>query len=323
MYLSHRNLLRVLFSPLAFSLGAACLAQTPAINVTRPLATAKSDAKDALPAGMVRIPGGEFRMGIDRSEIPRYQSFFETNMLELFESATPRHTVKLAPFFLDRSPVTNVQFFSFTRRFQHEDPSEKLARLDQPFTEEDPRSKYGDHKNLKHWVDGRVPEGLENHPVTNITWYDAVAYCQWVGKRLPTEAEWEFAARGGGSPIFPWGDVPADSSHANYSASKLGTTSPVGSYPPNPYGLYDMAGNVWQFTADEWAPYSSKPAKKFQADKHPFTSEFDFLSVTTRRVIRGGSFAGAPINMWVEYRDSHPPDAAKNFVGFRCAKSAK
>ncbi len=279
---------------------------------------------------MVLIPGGTATLGIDSADIPHFQSVFQINHAELFSNSTPKHTVNLQPFYLDKFLVTNAQFFAFTRRFEKEDSSEKLARLDQPFTEEDPRSKYADRKNLKHWVDGHVPVGLENHPVTNVTWYDAVAYCRWQGKRLPTEAEWEFAARGGSNPIFPWGDASADPSRANYSASNLGTTSPVGNYPANPYGLYDMAGNVWQFTADEWAPYPSAPPKKQKADKNGAPSDlgnlhlhaFDFLSVTTRRVIRGGSFGGAPVNLWVEYRDSHPPDGAQPFVGFRCAKSA-
>ncbi len=163
-----------------------------------------------------------------------------------------------------------------------------------------------------------------NHPVTNVTWYDAAAYCQWLGSRLPTEAEWEYAARGGGNAMFPWGDATADPSRANYSVSGFGTTTAIGTYPPNGYGLYDMAGNVWQFMADEWAPYSTKtPAKPKQGKKMEiFPEEFEFLSVTTRRVIRGGSWGGAPVNLWVEYRDSHPPDGAQPFVGFRCAKSA-
>lgn len=313
---------------LGFLFVTACVPQTPLDNAKPSSAMATEGAKDAAPNDMVPIPGGEFQMGIDSSDVPRFQKYFEMNGLALFEPAVPRHSVEIASFLLDKTPVTNAQFFAFTRRFPEEDPSDKLAGVDQPFTEIDPRTRYGDHKNLKHWVNGHVPEGLENHPVVNVTWYDAVAYCQWLGKRLPTEAEWEFAARGGSNRIFPWGDAPADPSRANYAQSKLGTTTAVASYAPNPYGLYDMAGNVWQFTLDEWAPYSAKPAKSSKARKNSSSSEldffsknkFDFLSVTTRRVIRGGSWGGAPINMWVEYRDSHPPDGAQPFVGFRCAK---
>jgi len=274
-------------------------------------------------SNMVFISGAKITIGIDAAEIPRYEQLFGIGRRELFDSSTPKHSVTLSPFFLDRTLVTNSQFFEFTRRFANEEPSDTLARPGQPWTEIDPRARYGDRKNLAHWVEGRVPKGLENHPVTNVTWYDAVAYCQWQGKRLPTEAEWEHGAKGSGNPIFPWGDAAADSSRANYSAGGFGTTTPVASYPPNALGLYDMAGNVWQFTADEWASYSSKPASNPVAGGNLFSKGFDFLSVATRRVIRGGSWGGAPLNLWVEYRDSHPPDAAKNFVGFRCAKSAK
>lgn len=282
---------------------------------------------------MALIPGGKFQMGIDSTDIPHFQSIFQITVPELFTNSVPRHTVKLRPFYLDKYLVTNAQYFAFTRRSRDEGADEELKRLDPPVTQEDLRELFPNlvvHKILKHWVDGKVPAGLENHPVTNVTWNDALAYCMWQDKRLPTEAEWEFAARGGGNPVFPWGDTPADPSRANFSDSGIGTTTVVGKYPPNGYGLYDMAGNVWQFTADEWAPYSSKPPKKPKANKNAIPNdldylhlhEFDFLSVATRRVIRGGSFGGAPINMWVEYRDSHPPDGAQPFVGFRCAKSA-
>ena len=102
--------------------------------------------------------------------------------------------------------------------------------------------------------------------------------------------------------------------------SGIGTTSPVGHYPANRYGLFDMVGNVWQFLADEWKPYPSTPQKNPVPGGNLFLDGPAFLQVKTRRVIRGGSFGGAPVNLWVEYRDSHPPDGAREFVGFRCAK---
>ena len=177
---------------------------------------------------MVRIPGGMVVLGIDSDEIPRFQTIFQINHNKLFLDEVPKHTMTLMPFYLDQFLVTNAQFFAFTRRFAYDDPEEKLAKLDQPFTEIDPRSRYGERKNLKHWAGDHVPEELEDHPVTNVTWYDAFAYCQWQGKRLPTEAEWEHAARGGASGLFPWGDAPPDPSRANSSVSKLGTTTTVG-----------------------------------------------------------------------------------------------
>ena len=310
-------------SCLLFTAVPITFAQNLPSDIAEPRPTGNLASRTADASNMILIPGAKITIGIDSSEIPRYEQLFGISKGELFDVSVPKHSVNLSPFFLDRTLVTNSEFFEFTRRFANEEPSDTLARLGPPWTEIDPRSRYGDRKNLAHWVDDRVPKGFENHPVTNVTWYDAVAYCQWQGKRLPTEAEWAHAARGGGNPIFPWGDAAADSSRANYSSSGFGTTTPVASYPPNAFGLYDMAGNVWQFAADEWAPYSSKPATNPVAGGNLFSKGFDFLSVTTKRVIRGGSWGGVPLNLWVEYRDSHPPDAPKPFVGFRCAKSAK
>lgn len=259
---------------------------------------------------MVLIPGGKITLGIDSAEIPHFQSVFKITHSELFADEVPKHTVTLQAFYLDKFPVTNAQFFAFTQAHPSFKPSKVLASL-------------GNGNYLKHWTDGQIPKGFENHPVVNIFWNAARDYCAWQGKRLPAEAEWEHAARGGSSGLFPWGGAPADPTRANFSESGFGTTTEVGKYQPNGYGLYDMAGNVWQFMADQWDPYSSQPVKQPKTDKNLFAEEVLFYSLfpMPRRVIRGGSWGGAPINMWVEYRDSHPPDGAQPFVGFRCAKS--
>ena len=272
-------------------------------------ANCSAQDKKPAPTGMVLIPGGTVTLGIDSADIPHFQSVFQIDHAELFADEVPKHTVTLQPFYLDKFPVTNAQFFAFTQAVPQWQPANVPASLRQ-----------GNY--LKHWISGQVPKNLENHPVVNIAWFDANAYCQWRGKHLPIEAEWEHAARGGANGLFPWGSAPADSSRANFSASGFGTTTEVGKYAPNGYGLYDMAGNVWQFTADRWAPYSSEPVKQPKADKNSYSDEPELFSPVTRRVIRGGSWGGAPINMWVEYRDSHPNDGAQPFVGFRCAKSA-
>lgn len=259
---------------------------------------------------MVLIPGGTITLGINSADIPHFQSIFKIDRRELFNDAVPKHTVTLEPFYMDKYLVTNAQFFAFTLAFPQWQPNKVPATL-----------RNGSY--LKHWSNGQPPTILENHPVVYVVWHSAAAYCRWQGKRLPIEAEWEHAARGGANGLFPWGDSPADPKRANFSASGLGTTTEVGKYPPNGYGLYDMGGNVWQFTADPWAPYSSQPIKQPKADRTPFSDDVRVYSqlAMPRRVIRGGSWGGAPINMWVEYRDSHPADGAQPFVGFRCAKS--
>ena len=114
-----------------------------------------------------------------------------------------------------------------------------------------------------------------------------------------------------------------DDSRANFN-NNAGSTTPVGAYPPNPYGLYDMAGNVWQFLADTWMTYAPEPTDgkpKHPAEHEPNWNVLAFHPNTPRHVIRGGSFAGAPINLWVKYRDSHPANNSQPFVGFRCACS--
>ena len=256
---------------------------------------------------MVLVRGGTILVGIDADEIPRYQKVFDIDVAQLFRGEVPKHSVTLDDFYLDRYLVTNLQFKGFTDANPEWQPGRIPAELDN-----------GNY--LRHWATSNGLQRRADHPVVNVNWYAAVAYCGWVGKRLPSEAEWEFAARGGLNVLFPWGNEPVDKTRVNYAGSKLGTTSPVGTYPPNPYGLFDMVGNVWEFLADEWQPYSPIPQKNPVAGDNRFLDVTSFLKVKTRRVIRGGSFDGVPVNFWVEYRDSHPPNDSRDFVGFRCAK---
>jgi formylglycine-generating enzyme required for sulfatase activity len=273
-----------------------------------PGALASGNTRNADSEQMALIPGGTFAMGIDETDLKRYQEFFQITAAQLFEPAMPKHTVTVDGFLMDRNLVTNAAF----KRFVQQHPEWGTERI--------PGNLHNGHY-LEHWKAGAIPQGRAAHPVVNVSWYAAVAFCQAKGKRLPTETEWEHAAKGKLEGIFPWGNVAADKTRANFSDSGLATTSKVASYPANGYGLFDMAGNVWEYLADEWQPYRSEAQKNPVGGNDFFDKGDNFLRVKSRRVIRGGSFGGAPINMWVEYRDSHPPENAKEFVGFRCAKS--
>ena len=257
---------------------------------------------------MVLIPGATFKMGTDASEIGKFQQVFGINRADVFSAEVPAHAVTIDSFYLDRYEVTNAQF----KKFLDRNPQWRQGRIP---------ARFDNGNYLKHWSENKYPKDRADHPVTNVSWYAAVAFCQWTGKRLPTEAEWEYAARGGlAGKTFPWGDEPADRSRANYDGSGIGGTTPVGSYSANGYGLFDMAGNVWEYLADQWEAYPASPQVNPIAGGNLFLDS-TFLSVTTRRVIRGGSWGGATVNLRVAYRDSHPPDGAKDFVGFRCARS--
>jgi formylglycine-generating enzyme required for sulfatase activity len=282
---------------------ACSLAQVKIGKLIVPGSAAGSGSADK---SLVFVRGGEMEMGINSEQIPRFEKIFDIHVPELFQDEVPKHWVRVDDFYIDKYLVTNAEFERFTDAIPEWHPGKVASALDN-----------GNY--LKHWS---APGGLAakaNHPVVNVNWYAAVAYCQWEGKRLPTEAEWEYAARGGTSGRYPWGDEHADRTRANFGGVEGGTT-PVGKYAANGYGLFDMTGNVWQFLEDEWKPYPSAPQKNSVGGGNRFAAGTDFLQVRTRRVIRGGSYEGAPVNLWVEYRDSHPPNGSREFVGFRCAK---
>ena len=289
----------------------------------RPLPTIAIDDPAASPdiprqSGMVLVPGGRFLMG-RRAAAGDALPF----------DAAPAHRVELSPFWLDEHEVTNAQFARFIEATGHE----TMAELAGQSTVFDPAS------NVWRTVvgaDWRHPEGpattvsgRESDPVVHVSWSDAAALAAWAGKRLPTEAEWERAARAGlHEADYPWGrdlapskrpranvwqgDFPAnDSADDGYHG-----TSPAGAFPGNRFGLFDMAGNVAEWCADWYA-----------ADGYQVSPTRDPPGARSgeRRVVRGGSWISSPrsgsdYRVWV--RRSLPVDAHNNYTGFRCAQDA-
>jgi iron(II)-dependent oxidoreductase len=239
------------------------------------------------PERMVYIPGGEFLMGSTGKEA---KVGFQIGVDE-----TPQHLVDVKPFYMDIYEVTNAQY--------------------QKFIEAGGRPTPVDHHDplFYSWVSGKPPVGQENHPVVYVSWYDSDAYCRWVGKRLPTEAEWEKAARGTDGRAWPWGNTFDGTKCNAYESSPLWTT-PVGSYPGgiSPYGVYDMCGNVAEWT-DSW--YQAYPGNKLQ--RSSFGEHF--------KVARGGAWV-LPYEPWSRATNrnlAQPPDYQHRSLGFRCAKDAE
>ncbi len=198
------------------------------------------------------------------------------------EDETPQQEMVLSAFNIDLYPVTNAEYKAFVSASGHAAP--------------------------RHWKDGTPAAGLENHPVVWVTWADAEAYCAWAGKRLPTELEWEKAARGDDGRQYPWGDV-FDAALCNSKESNIKTTSPVGNYPQgvSPYGLFDIAGNVWEWTAD-W--YEGYRGTLYELSR--YGQQF--------RVLRGGSWYDGQDQVRTTTRKSFDPNQGFSTIGFRCAE---
>jgi formylglycine-generating enzyme required for sulfatase activity len=303
-----------------------------------------------VPPGMVWVPPGDYMMGVED---------------ERFPDASPRHRVTVDGFWMDRTEVTNAQYARFVKATGYKTIAERQPDpRDYPGAKPENlvpgsavfRSPPGKSENecLTCLADGRCdlwwvytpgacwlhPEGPDsklkgraNHPVVHIAWVDAVAYCEWAGKRLPTEAEWEWAARGGiegkpyywGSELKPEGQWMANIWQGPFPARNTGedgylTTAPVGSFPPNGYGLCDMVGNAWEWCSDWYDPtyYKKSPVKN---PKGPERSLDPSGHGEALRVMRGGSFLCSD-NYCIRYmagaRHHGAPDTGLQHNGFRC-----
>ena len=260
------------------------------------------------------------------------------------DGESPVREVTLEPFFLAPIAVTNAQFATFVKATGHVTEAERYgsAFVFHVFVTDPPaRQAARAVAGTPWWLDvpgasWRRPEGpasdigaRQSHPVVHVSWNDTQAYCEWAGVRLPTEAEWEYAARGGlEQRRYPWGDdlTPGGRHHCNVwqgsfpvhntVADGYAGTSPVRAYRPNGFGLFDMAGNVWEWCADWFSP-----------DVHSGEATVNPTGPTAgdRRVIRGGSYLchESYCNRYrVAARSSNTPDSATGNLGFRCALSA-
>jgi sulfatase modifying factor 1 len=343
----------------AGAVAALCAATACSRGAEESSSTRASERGEA-PDGMKWIPGGEFRMGSDAA----------TSQL----NERPAHRVRVAAFWMDEHPVTNAEFRAFVEATGYVTTAERKPDWEEIRKQVPPGTPKPDEARLVpgslvfappshavpltdltqwwRWTPGaswRHPQGpdstldgRENHPVTQVSWDDAVAYAKWAGKRLPTEAEWEFAARGGlDGKRYNWGDEATpggrhmanifhgDFPHRQTADDGYAATSPVGSFPPNGYGLVDMAGNVWQWTSDLYRAdeFARRAADETLCDNPQGpTSTYDPADpYAVRRVIKGGSFL-CHVTYCESYRPSArrgtPPDTGSSHVGFRLVKDA-
>lgn len=300
--------------------------ERPAVSAALPGADAPREGAPST-EGMVRIPGGKFLMGDEGG----------------FSHERPVHEVELSPFFLDVHEVTNRRFAKFVAATGYVTEAENWGWSLGYDPAIPPDEESHEHVPGVEWwvkIDGanwRRPTGPESSieggddlPVLQVSWNDAVAFCEWEGKRLPTEAEWEYAARGGlegaqypnGDELAPEGKWTTNIWQGHFPAANSGEdgfegVAPVGSFAPNGFGLHDMAGNVWEWVHD-WYDARYYDASPPRDPRGPDSG--------AERVLRGGSWMCSD-NYCIGYRVSHrnkaTPDSGLNNTGFRCALSAE
>jgi iron(II)-dependent oxidoreductase len=237
----------------------------------------------------VVIPAGSFKMG--------------TDLKNADAASRPQHTVNLKSYRIDKYLVTNAQYARFIAATGHRPPSD--------------------------WKDGRIQQGTALYPITLVNWFDAKAYANWAGKRLPREAEWEKAARGTDGRRWPWGNE-MDPARLN-TYYNVGSASNVNTYTNglSPYGIYDMAGNVDEWVDDDFMPYEGTDATKevfqgkiakVQTDQDQAMKLSELVTVNKQyKVLRGGSWKGDPFSTATYHRDYAWANYASDFFGFRCA----
>ncbi|WP_424379810.1 formylglycine-generating enzyme family protein [Muriicola sp.] len=318
--------------------------------------------------GMVKIKGGVFEMGGDVP--PGFENMPKTALPQGDE--LPKHAVNINDFWMDTHEVTNAQFKAFVEATGYvttaetpvdweemkkqlppgtpKPPAENLLPASLVFNyaptnaSRDNLANWWTFKQQANWRQPKGPgstiEGKEDHPVVHVSWYDAQAYAKWAGKRLPTEAEWEYAMRGGKqNMMYPWGNNKTEQG-TNYANHLQGNfpytntvedgfegTAPVKSFPPNDYNLYDMAGNVWEWTSDWYSgKYYYELSQQGGVADNPQGPDEGFEvynNLEKKKSIRGGSFLCN--DDWCSgYRNArrmrNTPDTSMEHIGFRCVR---
>jgi formylglycine-generating enzyme required for sulfatase activity len=269
--------------------GNVAIACTP-VTVPQP---PKESSTTRLPFApeMILIPAGEFLMGSDPQKDRSAQ-----------DDEQPQHLLYLPDYYLAKTPVTNAQYAAFMQAIRY--TQRRYLIMGKP-----PR----------HWIKGKPPSGKEDHPVVHVCWYDALAYCRWLSEvtgksySLPSEAEWEKAARGADGRIYPWGDH-WDATRCNSKEGDQGNTTPVGAYPEgaSPYRLLDMTGNVWEWTRSVWGHYPYPTGLREQARYEKLTGERNAPCV-----LRGGALNHLRRHMRCAYRHWGRSTLSDRSFGFR------
>lgn len=259
------------------------------------------ESEIGIPEGMVLIPEGKFKMGSLSGDDGLVQQIGTT--------------ISLDAFYIDQYEVTNQDFKTF-------------IDANSDWSKDNIDSNLHDGNYLTNWNGDDFPDGKADHPVVYVNWYAAVAYALWLDKRLPTEAEWEKAARGGiEGQKYPWGNT-IDESKANYTLNVgvTGNTTSIGEYPPNNFEIYDIIGNVLEWCIDRYErDYFEDVSNANPIGGNDTIKEIqiEYRRITSSRSIRGGSWveSGQP-RVSITYRRGNDPARTSHLIGFRCAKSA-